>query len=890
MAPEGRIAAIAARFGNLGFSTKVLFAVLIPALLVCLSLGLYMTERVGRDASHRLDEKGRTVRNLLVKISAVPLLTYDYEVLDEYVKELLRDQEIVRAVILGRDGRPVTSGGGGPRELNPEDVRLFEGKIRHLEREIGRVEVAVSLAGYRQAVRDDLLFMAVMILLLVFGGLLVSLIISRAVTRPIRELAGAMEKAAGGDLTVRAEARSGDEIGFLALTFNQMLTQLQARDQTLADHRRHLEEEIQERRLVEVRLLEQQEFLDSVMNSLSHPFYVIDVNDYTIKLANPAARLGQQTEVSTCYALSHRADRPCNGVSHPCPVAEIRKNRVPVVVEHVHYDATGAPRYVEVHGYPIFDAGGEVIQVIEYNLDITERKRAETMIKKILETVDDGFVVIGRDYRILSANRAYCEQVGKAAAQVIGSRCHELAHALDHPCFADGLECPVRQSFATGQPARATHHHSWQAEEGLTRVVEVKAFPLRDEAGQVTSVIEITTDISEKVRLEEQLRQSQKMEAVGTMAGGVAHDFNNVLQAIMGYAELLGQRLEPDSPLRRYLEMIQTSSVRARDLTRAMLAFSRKQVSEPVALDLRELLVDGLGKILPRLLGEDIELEVRIAEGDFISLADRSQIEQALINIAGNARDAMPGGGLLTINLDRVHLDADDAKARGYGVPGTYNVIAIADNGIGMDQEVQAHLFEPFFTTKEVGKGTGLGMAIVYGIVKRHDGYVNCYSEKGVGTTIRVYLPQLQGETPGPSAVVAPLSPPRGGSETILLAEDNPEVRQMIVEVLSGAGYRVMVAENGEEAVALWQKNRGAIALLLFDVIMPKLNGRAAAEQIMAPGGEQIPLIFLSGYSENHIHRQGIIEPGINLIQKPVSPQDLLRKVRKVLDGERLKP
>lgn len=888
MASEGKFAAIGVRFGNLGFGTKVLLAVMIPALLICLSMGYYLNERIERDAARQLNEEGQTIRDLLVKISAVPLLTYDYAVLEDYVKEVMRDPDIVRVVIFDQKGRPVTTT-GGLRKQNREEERLFEGQVHHLNREVGRVEVTVSLVDYHEAIKNDLIFQVVSILLLLVGGGLISLLISRAITRPIRELAGGMEKVAGGDLTARAVARSDDEIGFLARTFNQMLVQLQSRDQTLADHRHHLEAEIEERRQVEARLTEQQEFLDSVMNSLSHPFYVIDVNDYTIKLANPAARLGQLTEASTCYALSHRADRPCDGASHPCPVVEIRKNRVPVVVEHVHYDATGTPRYVEVHGYPIFDAGGEVVQVIEYNLDITERRRVETMIKKILETVDDGFVVIDRDYRILSANRAYCEQVGKSVTQVVGGRCHEMAHGLDHPCFVQGLDCPVRKAFTTGQPAKATHRHSCQVEGGETRVVEVKAFPLRDEAGQVTSVIEISNDISEKVRLEEQLRQSQKMEAVGTMAGGVAHDFNNVLQAIMGYAELMGQRLEPDSPLRRYLEMITSSSVRARDLTSAMLAFSRKQVNEPVALNLRELL-NGLGKILPRLLGEDIELEVRIDEGDFMVKSDRSQIEQALINIAGNARDAMPGGGLLTINLEQVHLDADDARARGYGVPGTYNVIAIADNGIGMDHEVQARLFEPFFTTKEVGKGTGLGMAIVYGIIKRHEGYVNCYSEKGVGTTIRIYLPQLTGKSSETRVAAVELSPPRGGSETILLAEDNPEVRQMIVEVLNGAGYRVIAAENGEEAVALWQKNRAEINLLLFDVIMPKLNGRAASEQIMAREGNHPPLIFLSGYSENHIHRQGIIEPGINLVQKPVSPQDLLRKIRKVLDGEGLNP
>ena len=885
MVPEGKFAAIGVRFGNLGFGTKVLLAVMIPALLICLSMGYYLNERIERDADRQLNEEGQTIRDLLVKISAVPLLTYDYAILEDYVKEVMRDPDIVRVVIFDQKGRPVTTG-GGLREQNQEEERLFEGQVYHLNREVGRVEVTVSLVGYHEAIKNDLIFQVVSILLLLVGGGLISLLISRAITRPIRELAGGMEKVAGGDLTARAVARSDDEIGFLARTFNQMLVQLQSRDQTLADHRHYLEAEIEERRQAEDQLLAQREFLDSVMNSLSHPFYVIDVNDYTIKLANPAARLGQLTEASTCYALSHRADRPCDDASHPCPITEIRKNRVPVVVEHVHYDPTGPPRYMEVHGYPIFDAGGEVVQVIEYNLDITERRRAETMIKRILEAVDDGFVVIDRDYRILSANRAYCAQVGKSVAQVIGGHCHELVHGLDRPCFDAGLECPVRQTFATGQPARATHRHSWLVEEGVTRVVEVKAFPLRDEAGQVSSVIEITTDISEKVRLEEQLRQSQKMEAVGTMAGGVAHDFNNVLQAIMGYAELMGQRLEADSPLRRYLEMIMTSSVRARDLTSAMLAFSRRQVNEPVALNLRELL-NGLGKILPRLLGEDVELEVRINEGDFMCLADRSQIEQALINIANNARDAMPGGGLLTINLEQVQIDEEDVKARGYGVPGTYNVIAIADNGSGMDREVQAHLFDPFFTTKEVGKGTGLGMAIVYGIVKRHDGYVNCYSEIGVGTTIRVYLPQLARKSPETSALVE-LPPPRGGSETILLAEDNPEVRQMIVEVLAGAGYRVIAAENGEEAVALWQKNRAGINLLLFDVIMPKLNGRAAADQIMAGEGDHPPLIFLSGYSENHVHRQGIIEPGINLIQKPVSPQDLLRKVRKILDGEGL--
>ncbi|MBI5638787.1 MAG: DUF3365 domain-containing protein [Nitrospirae bacterium] len=390
-------------------------------------------------------------------------------------------------------------------------------------------------------------------------------------------------------------------------------------------------------------------------------------------------------------------------------------------------------------------------------------------------------------------------------------------------------------------------------------------------------------DITDRKKLEAQLLQAQKMEAVGHLAGGIAHDFNNILTAIIGYCNLLQMKMEKGSPLKNYIDQILSTAEKASSLTHQILIFSRKQVINPRPVNLGEIVRD-VEKLLTRLIGEDIELKTEVSGDDLVVMADRGQIDQVLMNLATNARDAMPGGGLLSISTEKVHIDADYVRVHGYGIPGSYGVISVSDSGTGMDQETRKRIFEPFFTTKNSGKGTGLGLSMVYGIVKQHNGYINVYSEQGNGTIFRTYLP-LTDERLEPALMKMPHQQ-YGGTETILLAEDNEEVRSLIRHVLEESGYKVIEAVDGEDAAAVFQKYRSEIKLLIFDVIMPRKSGIDAYEEISAtsPGTD---VLFMSGYTADVLLNKGILKEGLNFILKPASPVELLQKVGELLEKSR---
>ncbi len=415
---------------------------------------------------------------------------------------------------------------------------------------------------------------------------------------------------------------------------------------------------------------------------------------------------------------------------------------------------------------------------------------------------------------------------------------------------------------------------------GARHYAETKSYPLTDSSGAVISAIETITDITDKRKLEEQLRQAQKMEAVGTLAGGVAHDFNNILTAIIGYATLSKMKMQADDPQRASIDQILSSAERAAHLTQSLLAFSRKQIINPKPVNLNDI-VKGVEKLLQRLIGEDIELSTRLAGADLVVMADAGQIEQVLMNLATNARDAMPDGGVITLTTQGLDLDEDFMKVHGFGNPGRYAVISVSDTGCGMDEATREKIFEPFFTTKELGRGTGLGLAIVYGIVKQHNGNIAAYSEPGKGTTFRMYLPLITSSVEEPPAL--PAAPPLGGTETILLAEDDKDVRSLTMAVLQGFGYHVIEAVDGQDALAKFRKHMADIDLLLVDVVMPKIGGRDVydAAKTIRPG---IKVLFSSGYPADIIHKKGIVDEGLQFISKPVRPGDLLRKVREVLD------
>ena len=383
----------------------------------------------------------------------------------------------------------------------------------------------------------------------------------------------------------------------------------------------------------------------------------------------------------------------------------------------------------------------------------------------------------------------------------------------------------------------------------------------------------------EKEKLHAQLLQAQKLEAVGQLAGGIAHDFNNILTAMIGYGHLLKMKLKEDDPLRTYADQILSLSDKAANLTQSLLSFSRKRIMNPEPVPLNEI-IKKIDHLLSRIIGEDIRLQTMLSEEDLIVMADSGQIEQALMNLATNARDAMPKGGGLTIGTEKIAIDEEFIKEHGFGKEGEYALIAVTDTGAGMDRETREKIFEPFFTTKEVGKGTGLGLSMVYGIIKQHEGYINVYSEPGSGTTFRIYLPLIEAEAEKIKPEV--IQPIETGTETVLLAEDETTVREFTKKMLEEYGYKVITAASGQEAIDEFKAHKDKIQLVLLDVIMPNKNGREAYEEIKKIRPD-IKVLFMSGYPADIIRKHDIIEKGFAYIEKPASPTKLLKKIREVL-------
>jgi two-component system cell cycle sensor histidine kinase/response regulator CckA len=503
------------------------------------------------------------------------------------------------------------------------------------------------------------------------------------------------------------------------------------------------------------------------------------------------------------------------------------------------------------------------------------RERAK--FERLVELMPNGLLLTDAAGTISLVNSAMLKLLGiDRREDVLGQSMLQMLDPAQRAMFAAELERAVVDTAAASQFETIFLH----AESAFPAEIDIGHFLWNDEPLAYVVVRDITT----RRRLEAQLLQSQKMESIGRLAGGVAHDFNNLLTAILGYAELVFDALPDSTQERADVQEIHHAATSAAQLTRQLLAFARQQPIEPRSFNPNELLI-GLDKLLGRLIGEDIEL-VTLATPDLgLIRADAGQIEQLLVNLAVNARDAMPGGGKLTIEMSNVWLDQAYARAHVGVEPGAYVLLVVSDSGVGMDESIKRYAFEPFFTTKEPGRGTGLGLATCYGIVKQHGGLIELYSEPGRGTAIKIYLPRVEGGAdPLPQPDIAEAALPHG-TETVLLVEDEPGVRALVARVLGNLGYTVLEASEGDEALRFVKAYSGqAINLLLTDVVMPRLGGRSLAAYMAAcfPG---IKVLFTSGYAEHGIVHHGQLDQSAAFLAKPFSAAALAHKVRAVLDS-----
>jgi PAS domain S-box-containing protein len=635
--------------------------------------------------------------------------------------------------------------------------------------------------------------------------------------------------------------------------------------------------DITERKRAEEELGAEKNKLQAMIDAMEYGISIRDL-DYNIIYQNEVLRnffgdrLGEK-----CYQAYEGKDKICDG----CPVEMAYKNGKSHTYERKIKMPSGEIAFWENTANPIRDTRGKIVSYLEIARNITERKRVEEALieseqnyRALFEESKDVIYMSTPEGKFLDINSAGIELFGYPSKEEI------LRIDITNDLYANPDDREKFQQVLARQGYVKDYEVVFKRKDGEHIIVLLTSTAVLDEKARIIAYRGIMKDITERKRLEQQLLQAQKMEAIGQLAGGIAHDFNNILTAIIGFGTLLKIETSKDDLLRSYVTQILTSAERAANLTQALLAFSRRQIISPRPMNLNEI-IQGVERLLSRLIGEDIELSTFLTDKELTVMADSGQIETVLMNLATNARDAMPDGGSLIIKTELTEINHEFIKAYGYGRPGFYALISVEDTGHGMDEKTKERIFEPFFTTKEVGKGTGLGLSMVYGIIQQHDGYINVYSEPGKGSTFKIYLPLIKSKVEEAELVVHPVL--KRGTETVIVAEDDSQVRELIKEVLEGFGYKVMEAADGEDALKVFNENKDRIQLLILDVVMPKKNGKEVYDEIRKVRPD-IKAIFTSGYNVDIIHQKGILEEGSDFISKPISPEELLRKVREILD------
>ncbi|MBI3583521.1 MAG: PAS domain-containing protein [Nitrospinae bacterium] len=680
------------------------------------------------------------------------------------------------------------------------------------------------------------------------------------VVKQIRKISAASERIADGIYNITIPIESEDEIGILSRSFNKMASEISRRTNELEESGKKLKEAQHIARLGSWDW-------DIVKDKLHWSDEIYNI--FGVEL--------DEFEDSRFLKFVHLDDREFVNSA----VNDALYNKKPYSIDYRIVLKGGGEKFIHEQGVVALNSTGEPVRMVGTIQDITERKILEKSqlelqqrYEELINSLNAGVFKIDTDGKMIEVNKA-CVMMAEAASKEELLK-HNVLDLLENK---NKLK-EIVDRLLKGESV-VDEEIPFITIKGNEIWTSVSTVLKKGDKGNIylEGIIE---EITEKKKLEDQLRHSQKMESVGILAGGLAHDFNNILSAIMNYGNLLIMKKGGDETTKKFAEQIILASEKGASLTRGILAFSRKQVMNLQVADMNEL-VRKIEKILLRLIGEDIELKVNLTDKTLTVNIDEIQIDQVLMNLATNARDALQKGGAITISTNVIEINNEYIKEFGYGELGKYALISFSDNGVGMDEGTRKKIFEPFFTTKGVGKGTGLGLSMSYGIVKQHNGYINVFSEPNKGTEFKIYLP-LSGQSVSIRKTVK-VSTPIRGSETVLLAEDNSVVRETAKAILEEYGYKVIEAVDGEDAVKKFIENKDGIKLIISDMIMPKKSGKEAYEEIkkISPG---MKVLFISGYAPDLLKAKALHEDGMNFILKPVVPDNLLRKVREVIDSK----
>jgi signal transduction histidine kinase/HAMP domain-containing protein/ActR/RegA family two-component response regulator len=743
---------------------------------------VYFPANLKKHAISALSDKANSIISITAYSIAPGLVFDDKDAIREVINSAITNKDLVFIVVKNDSGRIVDSYARAVdvlhdlKKLHTDSTFAESHEIYHVtspvifnNSKVGEICLGFSLAQVSQEINSSRNTAAFVSLLILIIGMIAVYAISAVITKPLMSIAKSAKHIAQGDLTIRTNVTTNDEVGDLANAFNIMVDNIQTSQNKLIDLNAGLEEKVRERT---------KELRDEISD-----------------------RIKAEEELAQSLSL----------------------------------------------------------------------------LTATLESTADGILVVNNEGKIINLNQKFID-MWSIPPEIIQSKDNQKAidFVLGQLKYPELFLKKVQESYA---------HLDIESEDTL-ELIDGKIFERYSQpyklGGKSVGRVWSFRDITEKRRLEDSLRQSQKMEAIGRLAGGVAHDFNNVLTVIMGYGDFLASKIPRDDPMFKDLEEIKKAAERASSLTHQLLAFSRKQIMSPKVLDLNKV-VGNMEKMLKRLIGEDIDMVFIPKENLYRIWADQGQIEQVIMNIVVNARDAMPDGGKITIETANVELDEAYAHAHGNVQRGPHVVLSISDTGIGMDENTKSRIFEPFFTTKEVGKGTGLGLATVYGIVKQTGGDIYVYSEPGKGTTFKIYLPQINQEQEN-RAGAENTNESLDGDETILLVEDEKSLRDLAFAILVRRGYTVLEAGNGEEATAISRNYNGTIHLMLTDVIMPLMNGRELADKLRQERPD-MHVLFMSGYTDEAIIRHGVLDSMDAFIQKPFTPVRLAKTVREILDG-----